>query len=268
MASFRRSSQPPSQPAGALPGRVRIGTAGWSIPARSRVLFGEGASVLARYATLFDAVEINSSFYRPHQARTYARWAASVPADFRFSVKMPRAISHDLRLVGVGTLLDRFLGEADALDATLGGFLLQLPPSLAMDKRTATNFLRMFRGRSRARLACEPRHPSWFTREAVDVLHAFGATLVAADPPPVEGIPPSQVADWHYWRWHGSPEMYYSDYPEPRLRALAGAVVAAGDDREAWIVFDNTARGHATANAARLRELLAVPSRPGESTDA
>ncbi|WP_155518861.1 DUF72 domain-containing protein, partial [Xanthomonas euvesicatoria] len=81
----------PARPSGAI-ARVRCGCAGWSIPAADRAQFGEGASVLQRYATRFDAVEINSSFYRPHRASTYARWADSVPEDFRFSVKLPRSI--------------------------------------------------------------------------------------------------------------------------------------------------------------------------------
>jgi len=73
--------------------KIRIGCAGWSIPSRHAPLFGDGDSHLARYATRFDVAEINSTFYRPHQPRTFERWAASVPASFRFSVKLPRAIT-------------------------------------------------------------------------------------------------------------------------------------------------------------------------------
>lgn len=93
----------------------KIGCAGWSIPSRYATHFGLGDSLLARYATRFDVVEINSSFYRPHQRTTYARWAATVPAHFRFSVKLPRTLSHDSGLVGVGPLLDRFLDEVGGL---------------------------------------------------------------------------------------------------------------------------------------------------------
>jgi hypothetical protein len=75
--------------------KARIGCAGWSIPAAHRDRFGGGASALARYATRLHCVEINSSFHRSHKRETYARWAAAVPAQFRFAVKMPRTISHD-----------------------------------------------------------------------------------------------------------------------------------------------------------------------------
>ena len=138
----------------------KIGCAGWSIPSRYATHFGPGDSLLARYATRFDVVEINSSFYRPHQRATYARWAATVPANFRFSVKLPRTISHDSGLVGVGPLLDRFLDEVGGLGRTLGALLLQLPPSLALDTRRAGSFFRALRRRTPVPVVCEPRHAS------------------------------------------------------------------------------------------------------------
>jgi uncharacterized protein YecE (DUF72 family) len=86
---------------------LRIGCAGWSLRAEQAALAPSDGSHLERYARVFDAVEINSSFYRPHRPQTYARWAESVPADFRFAVKMPKAISHGKRLRDC-------LGELDA----------------------------------------------------------------------------------------------------------------------------------------------------------
>lgn len=235
---------------------IRTGCAGWSIPGAYRDLFGPGGSVLARYATLFNAVEINSSFHRPHQRKTYARWAETVPTDFRFSVKLPRTISHDQRLAGAGPLLDRFLDETAALGDRLGGFLLQLPPSLAFDARIATDFFRLFRRRSTVLLACEPRHVSWFGPAATAMLERHRVARVDADPQVVAdtGAFP-RGAGWSYRRWHGSPTIYYSDYPEERLQALAQAVRQEPGDGETWVIFDNTARGYATANAARFMGL-------------
>lgn len=237
--------------------RVRIGCAGWSIPGRYADLFGEGDSVLARYATRFQVVEVNSSFYRPHQRGTWERWAATVPRGFRFSVKLPQEISHELALRGAGPALDRFLDQVGGLGGKLGGFLLQLPPGLALDGRSAAAFLAMFRRRSDAPLACEPRHASWFTPQAEALLARHGVTRVAADPPRVAGGDrPAASPQWSYWRWHGSPRIYYSDYDEAALQALAGAVRAARA-RQPWVIFDNTAHGFAVANAARLQALLA-----------
>src|SRR5919106_6889056 len=93
----------------------RIGTAGWSIPKEHAAPFPATGSHLERYASVFNAVEINSSFYRPHRPATYERWAASVPEGFRFAVKIPKAITHERRLNEAGDHLDRFLSEAQGL---------------------------------------------------------------------------------------------------------------------------------------------------------
>ncbi|WP_256776372.1 MULTISPECIES: DUF72 domain-containing protein [unclassified Stenotrophomonas] len=236
----------------------RIGCAGWSIPSRYAGLFGLGESMLARYATRFTAVEINSSFYRPHQRKTYERWAASVPAGFRFSVKLPRTVSHDSGLVGVGGLLDRFLDEVTGLGNTLGSLLLQLPPSLALDSRRAGSFFRALQRRSPAAVVCEPRHASWFTAQADALLQRYGIARAAVDPARVPAAgQPGGTPTWQYWRWHGSPRMYYSDYTDAALAALAEQVSARRIGGHApWVIFDNTAHGFAVANAVRLQKSM------------
>src|ERR1700733_604079 len=112
-----------------------VGTAGWSVPSRYAAELPPGGSHLERYARRLDAVEINSSFYRPHQRKTYQRWAWSVPAGFRFSVKLPKAMTHEQRLADCGALLDRFVSEVTGLGDRLGVLLVQLPPQLAFDGR-------------------------------------------------------------------------------------------------------------------------------------
>ena len=239
--------------------QVRIGCAGWSIPSRHADLFGEGESHLARFASRFPVAEINSTFYRPHLPRTFERWAATVPEHFRFSAKLPRAITHDARLRGVGDELSRFLDSVAGLGPRLGGLLVQLPPSLAYDARVAGTFFAMLRRRSALPVACEPRHASWFEPKVEAVLERFEVARVAADPArvPEAGRPGGSAAHWQYWRWHGSPRTYYSQYGEAALQALADAVEAAGAGSPAWCIFDNTAGGHAVADAARLQEILA-----------
>lgn len=244
--------------------RLRVGCAGWSIPGRHGRLFAAGGSLLERYAQRFDCVEINSSFYRPHRVATYRRWADSVPAGFRFSVKLPRAISHELRLRGAGAALDRFLDEVAGLGRTLGGLLLQLPPSLAYDARTAPTFLAMLRRRSDLPVACEPRHPSWFTPDATRMLARHRVCRAAADPARVpEAAVPDASPQWTYWRWHGAPRIYYSAYDDHALRDLARQVAMARG-RSAWVIFDNTAHGHAIADAARF-QAIAAAARGGTS---
>lgn len=241
---------------------VRIGCAGWSIPTRHAHLFGAGDSHLARYATRFDVTEINSTFYRPHEPRTFERWAASVPARFRFSVKLPKLITHDARLHGAGDALTRFFDSVAGLGSKLGGVLVQLPPSLVFDARLVDRFFAMVRRRSDAPIACEPRHASWFA-PGVDILwDRYGLARVAADPAPLpDAAWPGGAATgarWRYFRWHGAPRMYYSQYEDAALRALADELFRIGRARApAWCILDNTAHGHAMADAARLQDFVA-----------
>jgi uncharacterized protein YecE (DUF72 family) len=223
---------------------LRIGTAGWAIRREHQACFPGDGPHLSRYAARLNAVEINSSFYRPHRPATYARWAKETPDGFVFSVKMPRAITHDAKLKDVRAALTRFLDECGALGGKLGCILIQLPPKLAF---APGDFFEQLRELYRGPAALEPRHASWFTREADALLASHHIARVAADPP----IGPFAPGGWHgfeYWRLHGSPKIYYSDYEDDFLTALAGR---AG--RDAWIIFDNTALGHATTNALALR---------------
>lgn len=247
--------------------RIRIGCAGWSLPAAQRARFGAGASVLAAYASRLDAVEINSSFYRPHRRATYERWADSVPAGFAFSVKLPRAITHEAGLCGAGPMLDEFLGQAGGLGDTLGALLVQLPPSLRFDAAVAARFFAMLARRSQTPVVCEPRHRSWFHPRADAVLQRYGVQRAGVDPalPLAAAAEPSPHGRVRYWRWHGSPRTYYSEYGETRLRVMAEAVRARVGESgaQSWCIFDNTAAGHAVADALRFRELCAEHANAG-----
>jgi uncharacterized protein YecE (DUF72 family) len=248
-----------------MAGRIRIGCAGWSILSRHRALFDAEGSHLARYASRFDAVEINSSFYRSHADTTYARWAAQVPADFRFSVKLPKAVTHEAGLRRCGPQLTRFADEVGGLGRRLGGVLVQLPPSLAFNARVADTFFATLRRRFVCAIACEPRHSSWFLPGVDALWRRYDVSRVAADPARVpEAARPGGAGRWTYFRWHGSPRMYYDAYDEPRLQALAAEVLATTRARRSgWVIFDNTAGGHAIADAARLQDLLAAPRSAG-----
>ena len=246
---------------GAKVNAIRVGCAGWSIPSRHAALFAGGQSHLARYASRFDVVEVNSTFYRQHLPQTFERWAASVPTHFRFSLKLPKQITHDARLQGTGDALSTFFDGVAGLGQKLGGILVQLPPSLIFDARVADRFFAMLRRRSSAPVACEPRHPSWFEPN-VDILwQRYAVARVAADPAPIPagGLAGGAVASsrWSYWRWHGSPRRYYSRYDDAALQTLAHSLLErAQADAPAWCVLDNTALGHAVEDAARLQELI------------
>ncbi|HMI20436.1 MAG TPA: DUF72 domain-containing protein [Sphingomonas sp.] len=233
---------------------VRIGTAGWSIPAAFAAHFPTQGTNLERYAACFSAVEINSSFYRPHRPATYARWAASVGPDFRFAVKLPKAITHERRLVDIDDPLDRFVAEIAALGPKLGPVLVQLPPSLAFSAPIAETFFVRVRDRLAGSLACEPRHPSWFSAEADALLVHHRIARVAADPAPVpKAAEPGGWSGLAYFRLHGAPRIYWSEYGPGAVVAHAATVKARTAASEVWTIYDNTASGAATRDAVRLR---------------
>jgi uncharacterized protein YecE (DUF72 family) len=251
--------------------RVVIGQAGWSVSALPPELAAETEGRLARkpshlerYARLLRGVEINSSFYRPHQPKTYEKWAAAVPESFRFAVKMPKTVTHEHRLEGAEEEVARFLFEAGHLGAKLGPLLVQLPPSLTFDAGAAGAFFADLRRRFGGAVALEPRHASWFTRDAEWLVRSFGVARVAADPVPKGcegGAEAAGDATLRYVRLHGSPKIYYSAYDEDRLSGYRRLLRELAEDavtREVWCIFDNTAAGFALRNALETADALGV----------
>jgi len=237
---------------------VHIGTAGWSIARDAAERFPAEGSGLERYAAVFDAVEINSSFHRPHRTSTWERWRDSVPDNFRFSVKIPKHITHELRLVGCDEAIDAFVGEAGVLGGKLAVWLVQLPPSLALDAEVAARFFARLAERSQTAIACEPRHASWFSSEAEELLTACRVARVAADPARHDGADkPGGWKGLQYWRLHGSPVIYRSSYKD-RIDGYADALRSgSASGAHTWCVFDNTASSAATRDALSMNDRLA-----------
>jgi uncharacterized protein YecE (DUF72 family) len=178
-----------------------------------------------------------------------------VPDGFRFAVKVPKAISHEAGLAGCGALLDRFVDDVTGLGAKLAVLLVQLPPKSALAKRVADRFFRDLHARIDADIVLEPRHPSWFAHGVDDWLAKRRIARVAADPARLSGA--GEPGGWNklaYYRWHGAPRIYYSNYGAAALAALKRRLE---DDRKhassVWCIFDNTASGAALGNALRLQ---------------
>jgi uncharacterized protein YecE (DUF72 family) len=243
--------------------RILVGTAGWSVPRLSAHRCLEVGSHLERYSRVMSCVEINSSFYRSHARSTYERWAASTPADFRFSVKMPRSITHDRQLRRVEGELRRFLDECGGLGGKRGAILVQLPASVAFEARVAARFFRTLRGLDQGAVVCEPRSPTWFSAAAERLLERHGVARVAADPPRAEaGDSPGGWPGIVYFRLHGAPRTYWSRYAVADLDRLATTAGSMADRVEVWVIFDNTAGGAAFENACELGEALESVRRP------
>jgi uncharacterized protein YecE (DUF72 family) len=237
--------------------RIYVGTAGWSLPRAFAARCGGAGTHLERYSRQFRCVEINSSFYRPHAPATYARWRSTTPADFRFAVKAPRTITHELRLRNAQSALVEFLDQVGALQEKLGPILVQLPPSLQFDESVATEFFDALRTVHDGTVVCEPRHPTWFSPAATSVLEAHRIARVAADPARVpEASVPGGWAGFAYFRLHGSPRTYWSPYDIDAIAALTADLRKLAETVDSWCVFDNTASGSAAENASTMRDLL------------
>ena len=237
--------------------RIRIGTAGWSIPKISRGEFRQAGSVLQQYASRLDAVEINSSFYRSHKRSTYEKWASQVPQDFSFSVKLPRTITHHSKLHNIDTLLDEFADEVSGLGSKLGFVLVQLPPSLEFSRKSVQAAFTLLRKAFACAIVCEPRHRSWFSNEVDQFLIDAGVSRAAADPALCpQALVPGGAQQTCYYRLHGSPKIYYSEYSDNQLKDYADLISDHHQSSEVWCIFDNTASGHAMTNALKMPRLL------------
>ncbi|HEU0149344.1 MAG TPA: DUF72 domain-containing protein [Bradyrhizobium sp.] len=243
-------------------GRLLLGTAGWNVPTSSRERVGGAGSHLERYAQALSAVEINSSFYRPHRLQTYERWARVTPDDFRFSVKVPKVVTHSPEAQQAD--IDRFMQETAGLGGKLAVFLVQFPPGKAYEEDSARQLFDALQASTPVPLVCEPRHASWFTDEVDRWLTERKISRVAADPSrAAEADQPGGWRGLQYVRLHGSPRIYYSAYEASFVRRLDARLTAMVETSDVWCIFDNTAEGAAMENALDLRDMFYPGSCPG-----
>jgi uncharacterized protein YecE (DUF72 family) len=180
-----------------------------------------------------------------------------VPHDFRFSVKVPRTITHERALADCGDPIAKLLDEMAGLGDKLGVLLVQLPPKLVFDSAIAETFFHQLTAASAARVVCEPRHASWFAAEADALLAGLRVARVAADPARVPAAAmPGGWRGFSYWRLHGSPVVYHSPYGAERLKSYGAQIAQAESAAPAWCIFDNTASFAALGDALALDDLL------------
>jgi uncharacterized protein YecE (DUF72 family) len=242
---------------------LKVGTAGWAIGTAAKDRFAADGSSLERYSKVFPVAEINSSFHRPHRMSTWERWYDSAPSGFRFSVKIPKEISHQRKLVDCEEVLSAFLPQAACLKEKLAVLLLQLPPKMEFDAHVAERFFNDLQARTSVPVVCEPRNPTWLEDDADSLLKGLRIARVAADPArtPSAGLP----GGWRglsYWRLHGSPVMYRSSYSDRighYAKLLNEQVEQVGD---VWCIFDNTASSAAISDALLLRDAAAGANTP------
>ena len=240
------------------PGPVYIGTSGWTYDVWKDLLYAgvPRARWLQHYATLFNAVEVNATFYHRLKESTFAKWHDETPKAFRFAIKANRYLTHVERLSFPLPSLKEERDRSAPLGDKLAVVLWQLPAGWHLDLARLQRFLARLDQWPVPRHALEFRHTSWFSPEVASLLSEHRVAAVqsdAADWPLWEAV----TTDLVYLRLHGHESTYSSRYSARALGAWAREIDAwRAEGREVHVYFDNTDAGHAPEDAARLAARL------------
>ena len=237
---------------------VRVGCSGWNYADWRGRVYPAGCPPrrwLAHYATLFDTVEVNSTFYRLARPEAVARWLEATPSDFLFTVKASRFLTHMKRLSDMERGVERlYAGIAPlARSPRMGPMLWQLPERFRRDDdRLAFALERLPPGRH----CFEFRHPSWFTADVYGLLHTFGVALVIGDDArrPLPEAP--LTADWTLIRFHFGARGRRGNYSQTELREWAARIADLRSEVDVLAYFNNDWEAFAVRNGLRLKRLL------------
>jgi uncharacterized protein YecE (DUF72 family) len=217
-------------------------------------------SRLGYYSSLFNSLEINSSFYKLPMPRTFARWAEEVPDDFRFTVKLLKDITHAKGLLYEPELVVKFMSAAAHLGSRKGCLLIQLPASITI------HFARQIERLLEEVQACDPynewkkavefRHHSWYSEPVLKMLHKYNAAVVVQDMPKSKTPELEQEEDFTYLRYHGTESNYRGSYHPEALQADSMQIKQwLKEGRDVYAYFNNTL-GDAFENAKLLDNLV------------
>ncbi|ACM59258.1 uncharacterized protein YecE (DUF72 family) [Caldicellulosiruptor bescii] len=239
--------------------KIYIGTSGFSYSHWRGIFYPEKlptSKMFEFYAMHFRTTEINSSFYRLPQEKTVLNWFNFSQADFVFSLKAPRTITHIKRFLDVEDEWKKFEDRVKLLKEKLGAILLQLPPSFKADEENVKRLLNFLDGKENFRFAIEFRHKSWFVDDIYDILRSKNIAFVIADSSryPKEKI---ITANFAYIRFHGPKEMFSSSYSEDQLKNFAMDIKVYSEICEKiYVYFNNDFNGYAVENAKNLVKIL------------
>jgi uncharacterized protein YecE (DUF72 family) len=237
--------------------RIHIGTSGWHYDHWKGPFYPQELmknELLQYYARHFQTVEVNNSFYQLPKKQTVQQWRESVPADFTFSVKGSRYITHMKKLKDPRQSLSSFLKVVKEFDDRLGIVLFQLPPNWNCNHERLHSFLAELP--TKYRYALEFRDPDWFNKKTYDILAEYGAAFCIYE---LAGrLSPKEVtADFVYIRLHGPGDAYQGSYDTSTLAGWAGACSSWSDaGKEIYCYFDNDEAGYAAQNALKLQKML------------
>lgn len=239
-------------------GRVHVGCSGWNYREWKQRVYPQGLPArrwLEHYASLFDTVEVNNTFYRLASSSAVSGWAQQTPSGFVFSIKASRYMTHVKRLNDLEPGIKRFYEPLTPLsrDSKLGPIVWQLPPDFARnDERLETALKQLPSG-----IHCiEFRHPSWFCDPIYDLLSRYNAALVVGDHPdrPFQAL--RLTTSWTLVRLHQG-QGSGGRYTDREIKRWAEQLQAWREQAEIYAYFNNDQRAYAVENATTLKELVA-----------
>ena len=237
---------------------VRIGCSGWNYAHWRERVYPKGlppSRWLEHYATLFDTVEVNNTFYRLPKRSSVASWVERSPPDFVFTVKSSRYLTHIKRLTDLGRGVERFYACIEPLveSGKLGPVLWQLPGNFPRnDERLASALEQLPPGRH----CFEFRHASWFVQDVYELLRARAAALVIGDHPQRPFQSHELTADWTFVRFHYGRRGRNGNYSQRELREWARRITGWREGADVYVYFNNDWEGYAVKNALWLRKAL------------
>jgi uncharacterized protein YecE (DUF72 family) len=238
--------------------RVRVGCSGWNYRDWREAFYPKGLPAkrwLEHYATVFDTVEVNNTFYRLPTLTAVAGWAEQSPPDFVFAVKASRYLTHIKRLTEMGTGVERFYERIEPLVEArkLGPVLWQLPGNFRRDDERLAAALRAV---PPGRHCFEFRHESWFSPEVYKLLRSAGAALVIGDTPERPFQTYELTADWTFLRFHRGSRGRGGNYSKRELEEWAERIRGWRRKVEVYAYFNNDWNAYAVNNGRTLKRLL------------
>jgi len=236
--------------------KLYIGTSGWNYNHWRSVFYPEElpqSKWLEHYCHTFDTVEVNNSFYRLPEKKTFEAWREQTPEGFTFSIKASRYLTHIKRLRDPEEPLQRLMDRAIGLSDKLSIVLYQFPTNWKLDLERLEHFLRMLPTSPRS--AFEFRDASWQSEKVWSLLSKYKVAYCVMDSP---GLPlhPRTTCDYSYIRMHSGGEDTEGDYTSEHLREWAGRVSDMLTRGDVYVYFNNDNKGFAVRNALDLRGLL------------
>jgi uncharacterized protein YecE (DUF72 family) len=238
---------------------VHIGCSGWNYTEWRGLVYPQKLPQrrwLEHYATLFDTVEVNATFYRLPKRATVEHWVEQTPEDFLFAIKASRYLTHIKRLRELRGRIERLVEPLEPLmqAGKMGPLLWQLPENFHRDDERLAEALKAF---PKLRNCIEFRHPSWFAPEVLELLREHGVALVIGDHPERRFQSLEPTADWVYVRLHFGARGRRGNYSEAELEIWRRRITAWRTRHEVFVYANNDWEGFAVRNATWLRRHLA-----------